>query len=709
MEFYSATLKRPKRLSEQTRKFAYESLNHKYGLDTKKTMAISLDNFTNFNQLSDLQKYDLAIQQIALNAPIRICENEKISGAATLGQAIFHAIPVTYKNNVVLGGISHLTINYEMILKHGLLQIEKNVDTSLNTYKSTEKEPFLISCKNCIHSFKEWHKRYLNVLKHKPDYHQNYQNLLQVPLYPAKNFYQAVQSLWFTFAFVRLCGNWPGIGRIDYLLNDFLQKDLKEGNISLDEAREILAHFFIKGCEWVCGGDYFSGDAQHYQNIVLAGVDENGIEIANDVTYLVLDILEELNIGDFPTSIRLNKKTPLKLLQRTAEVIRYGGGVIALYNEDLVIQSLLEYGYSLKEARKFANDGCWEVQIPGKTYFIYTPFDSLKVLQEETLKKYEENLDFKNFNDLYQAFISDLAKTAKRIATELIEYYDVTPIKNGKDWKWKKKNPCTIVSLFEDGCIEKGLSYLEGGPIYNLHSLHIGGLPDTINSLYLIKKIVFDDKIMNLNDFMKVLYNNWEKHEELRLNVTNKYLLFGNDNDEVDEIYAHLVDDFAHICNNLNGNCGCQFPAGISTFGRQIEWAKHRLATPFGKRKGEILSGNTSPTPGSDKEGVTAIIQSYCKADLKKMTSGAALDIKLLPSSIMNDNGLETLISLMKGFVKLNGFFMQLDVADANILKKAQEAPQDYQTLSVRVSGWNARFVTLDKSWQDMIIQQIEK
>jgi pyruvate-formate lyase len=156
----------------------------------------------------------------------------------------------------------------------------------------------------------------------------------------------------------------------------------------------------------------------------------------------------------------------------------------------------------------------------------------------------------------------------------------------------------------------------------------------------------------------------------------------------------------------LNGRCPILFPAGVSTFGRQINWAPEREAVPFGRKKGEILSGNTSPTPGTDTAGATAIIKSYCKADLIKQTNGAALDIKLYPSTVQGANGVEAIISLLMGFVKLGGSFMQLDIVDAEALRLAQEHPDDYKSLSVRVSGWNARFVTLNKEWQNMIIER---
>ncbi len=708
MEFYTPNGKqRPVRLSEVTRAFAYDSLNRRYGLDTLKVPSVPLDNLPNISELSKLQKYDTAIKKIAEEAPIRICEGERISGAATLGMAISHVIPATFGGESICDSISHLTVDFETVLKYGVNSIKRNAKVSYEKYRGTEKEAFAKSSLNCLEAFEIWHTRYLKVLEELPEYRANYENLKHVPFEAAADFYEAVQSLWFTFAFIRLCGNWPGIGRIDYLLGDYLKKDLENGRITLEEAREILAHFFIKGCEWINGQYIGSGDAQHYQNIVLAGIDENGNEVTNEVTYLVLDILEEFGISDFPTTVRINKNTDEKLLRRLAEVMRFGGGILAIYNEDLVISALIKDGYEEREARKFANDGCWEVQIPGKTFFIYSPFDSLQVLQQKTLLGYTESVDLSDFEELYQKFLSDLYEQIEAVFRSKSKKFDGIgmPV---KDWKWSAQMPCTVVSLFEEGCIKKGLSYLEGGPIYNLCSPHIGGLADTVNSLYAIKKLVYDEKKLTLAELLKILQNNWEGEEALRQYVLNRYVYYGNDNDEVDEIAARLLSDFADICVSFNGKCGYSFPAGVSTFGRQLAWSPQRLASPHGRKQGEVLAANCSPTPNTDKEGATAIIRSYCKADLSKLATGAAPDIRLLPSSVEGEDGLNALMSMMRGFVALGGFFMQPDVVDASLLREAQEHPENYQTLSVRVSGWNARFVTLNKEWQDMVIEQNE-
>lgn len=706
MEFASVNgMKRPVRLSDKTRTFAAESLGHKFGLDAKKTACVTLDNIDGFDGFSPVKKYDAAIREIALKSPVRICNGELISGSATLGAAISHVIPANYKDQPVYMSLSHLTSDFFTVVKEGIDCIRKKAEEAYEKYKGTDKEEFALSCLSCLDSFDIWHKRYLNELKN-IGYTSNYENLLTVPHKPAKTFYQAVQSVWFTFAFLRLCGNWPGIGRLDLLLGPYLKKDLEDGVITIESAREILAHFFIKGCEWICGGNYGSGDAQHYQNLVISGVDENGNDITNIVTYLILDIIEELGISDFPTTVRLNKNSDEKLIKRVAEVMRFGGGVLAVYNEDKVIMSMTKYGYPLTEARQFANDGCWEVQVPGKTNFSYVPYDFLQLLQKKTLKSYDENVVYDSFEALYSAYLSDIRDLLEGLLSSVLN--NNMKCKDGDEWIWKPNIPCTVISLFEGGCIEKGRSYLEGGPVYNVISPHIGGLADTVNSLYAIKKLVFDDKKIDFTDFMRVLRENWENDEALRQYALNKYVYYGNDEDEPDLLCARLLSDFADICKELDNRSGYKFPGGVSTFGRQLEWSYQRLACPYGRKSGDILAANASPTPGSDKEGATAIIKSYCKNPLEKLPVGAALDIKLLPSYTKGDEGLEALIALLRGFVTLGGFFMQPDVVDAEVLHKAQENPGEYQNLSVRVSGWNARFVTLNKEWQDMVIEQNE-
>lgn len=705
VEFFSEiSTKRPKRLCDKTRQFAFDSLSGKYGRELKLNPILNADEIVDFENLSDTKKYDVFITKIVNEAPVRICKDELICGSATLFHAIHHVVPVQYKDKFIFSSVSHLTCAFNKVLEIGLDEYKRNIDERLTDNLTSEEREFLESLNNVYEAIKVWHRRYLDSIiqkinqsqsqEEKDHYFTLYENLKNVPFEKPTSFKEAVQSLQFTFAFVRLCGNWPGIGRLDEMLGDYLKNDLEGGKITLDEAREILAHFFIKGCEWITTESNGSGDAQHYQNIVIGGVNKEGKEISHEVTNLILDIVEELSISDFPIAVRINKNTPPQLFKRIAEVVRHGGGIVAVYNEELILDSLVEFGYSLQEARQFANDGCWEVQVPGKTSFSYAPFDGFGLLQRDILKLNSfETVNYECFNDLYKAYISVLDKY-------------IEGCHNSYDQFYTSKAPCSVVSLLTDDCIANAKSYYNRGARYSVISPHMGGIPDVANSLYAIKKLVFDDKKITFTELISILRNNWEGYEELRLYVLNSYTYFGNDNDEVDGIASQIMSDYTNAVRKVKSRNGVLRPAGVSTFGRQIDWRNDRLASAHGFRKGDILAGNLSPTPGTDKSGATAIIKSHCKSDLSKLTCGTALDILLNPTSVMGDEGINAIINLIKGFIKLGGFFMQMDVLDSSVLLDAQKHPEKYQNLSVRISGWSARFVTLNKDWQEMIINR---
>lgn len=711
MKLYTASEKntRPVRLSEETRALAFEALSGRWGSEALTHPNVSMDFIPaeEWNQMSNFDKHDAIINEIAEKAPVRIIPGEKLIGSATLGDAIGHVIPGRKDGKIVFGSVSHVTLGFARAVKIGINAMEEEIDEKLKDSTLTERQRrFELSMKNAVNAFRVWHKRYLDAAKDVSD--EIYNNLKNVPFLPPTNYKEAIQSLWFCFAFTRLCGNWPGIGRIDEILGDFLEEDLASGAITLDEAREYMAHFFIKGCEWIRAEEQSgSGDAQHYQNLVIGGIDSDGQEITNEVTYLVLDVIEELAIGDYPTTVRLSENSPEKLLRRTAEVIRLGGGIVAVYNESLIIESMVNYGYSLEEARRFANDGCWEIQVPGKTNFIYSDFDSLHLLMKNTLGLGEEHRNYATYDELY----TELMKNINNYVRAFINNANNGRMhrdENGK-WVWNNSGLCSVVSLFTEGCVEKGCSYTEGGPVYTVISPHIGGAPDTANSLYAIKKLVFAEKKVTLPELLDILENNWDGAEELRQYVRSRYVYYGNDNEEVDAIMASLLDDFADLVKAADVDSPIRYPAGISTFGRQIEWASYRTAIPSGFKKGEILAGNTSPTPGTDVEGATAEIRSFCRPDLRKQVSGCALDVRIHPSALSGEDGVTALMALLRGFVRLGGFFMQIDSVDAATLRDAQLHPEKYKSLSVRVSGWNARFITLNSAWQKMIIERSER
>jgi formate C-acetyltransferase len=230
------------------------------------------------------------------------------------------------------------------------------------------------------------------------------------------------------------------------------------------------------------------------------------------------------------------------------------------------------------------------------------------------------------------------------------------------------------------------------------------------NSLLVIRRLVYERKDMSLREFVGILQSDWQDQEPLRRRIQSQFDFYGNDSADADAIMGRVFDDFTGLVGAVRERHGVLRPAGISTFGREgSDYLSHRTAAASGQRKGAILAANFSPAPGTDTRGPTAVIRSHCSVDLSRLPCGTALDLKVMPSSVKGEAGLQALVGLMRAFVRLGGIFMQTDVVDSALLRDAQAHPEKYPNLSVRVSGWSARFATLNKDWQNMIIARTEQ
>ena len=719
MSFSYSHLQRPVRLSEQTRRLAQKAVNGQFGKELKKGAYAAVIEDDSFFKVSAQQQMAWSIQEIAVQSPVRLVKEELLAGSATLYKALWHTVPVEHASRpgeYLLPGQSHVTPNYTKVLQKGIRGIRSEIMQSLAVHQTDfQAQTFLQSLLHCLDALHIWHDRYIQELTKRisqegessKTFRQVLQHLQRVPEQPAGNFREAVQSLWFVFSFLRLCGNWPALGRVDQILWPYLKEDLERGTITLDEAREYLAHFWIKGCEWVTGetnkgNREGSGDGQNYQNVVLAGVDSEGLPCENEVTYLILDVVEELGIADFPIAVRIGASSSRKLVRRVAEVMRYGSGAVAVYNDDVVVPSLIDAGFPAEEARDYANDGCWEVQVPGKTHFCYSAPDYLSVLQMQVLRLGEEgpsNLPYQTFDQLFEAYSHAVQKS---IEQEGVAFGQRIILHSG---------PTLLLDLLVDDCIARAKDYGEGGARYKISSPHAGGLPDVANALQAIRHVVWEKQWMDLNHFMDVVKANWEGQEPLRLYLRNQLVYFGNGNSEADALMQRVYNDYIRIVEQLPCVNGVQYIPGISTFGRQIteEFLAHRTANPDGHKKGEFLANNINPPPGYDCEGATALIRSVCSLGLRRLTGGTALTLKLMPKAVQGEDGLEAFTELLYGFCRLGGHFLQIDVVDTALLREAKEHPEAYQNLVVRVSGWSARFSTLSEEWKEMLIQATEQ
>jgi formate C-acetyltransferase len=666
---------------------------------------LRLADYPESNDLGPEMRYAFAVNLIARNAPLRIIPGGLIVGAATYRESIFHLTPILNESST-----SHLTLGFDRVLKIGYKGIRREIEDRVALGGLDEKGlDLLCAMRSCLDAANIWHDRYVSALEElvssgPEEERQNYAevlaNLRNVPENPPTTFREAVQSLWFAYAFQRLCGNWSGIGRIDQMLGGFLSADIDNGTLTLDEARELLAHFWISGTEWIGAKTApDSGDAQHYQNIILGGVDKENEEVANDVTYLVLDIARELKISDFPIAVRISRNSPEKLLVRVAEAWQSCAGFVSIYNEDVVISALVKFGYPMEEAREFTNDGCWEPIIPGKTSFLYSTVDLLSCLQR-TLGLGEDGSgaapEFPDFDGLYRAFIGSLTRVIEDENAGLSAYN-------------RDGLPAPLISMLIDGCIESGRGYYDRGPCYTVFAMHAGGMANAGNSLFAIKKLVYEDKRLTLPELVEILRNDWEGHEPLRRRILKEFEFYGNDNDEVDGMVMRIFDDFTEITRDRREVDGVLRPAGISTFGREISWVPDRAATADGHRKGEILAGNFSPSPGTDRKGPLAALKSYCKMDFEKLPNCGTLELKIFPPSVRGESGIAALIAMERAFVRLGGMYLNIDVIDTETLLDAQAHPERYPNLAVRIAGWNARFATLDKDWQKIVINRTQQ
>ena len=713
----------PRRLTEQTHILCDRALSGEFGKALADSYCAVVSDPA-YPTMSMAQRYNACIKAIVEQAPIRLIDGELLSGSATFDLSRSHKVPAAWKDTPtkhIFNSKSHLTPHYQKVLKKGIRGLEEEIAASRKKYDGStgisvkhEKVAYLDQMSVTIAHLKYWHQRYLDAIDARIEetngdikvrWQQVRETLTHVPYEPARNFREAIQSLWFMFVFQRLTGNWAAVGRFDWMLGPYLKQDLATGAITLDEAREYVAHFWIKGCEWVdtitcVGHDDGGGDGQFYQNVVLSGRDENGNDETNEVTYLVLDVLEELRIADYPTSVRISAKSPEKLIRRVAEVTRLGGGLMAVYNDDVVIESLIRFGYTPEEACRYANDGCWEVQIPGKTFFRYWSWDILADLQQGILHLGDTSpsqLPYESFDELFDAYVA----------------YMQTHFLHFTEHQSYAYSPNLAISLIVEDCIGTATDFghtVGSGAAYNVHAPHAGGIVDAANALQAIQWVVYEKKMMSLNEFMDIVKHDWEGHEALRLQIRTQLTYYGNGDKQSDSMMQRLYDAFVDkICIRKFYN-GLLFPAGISSFGRQVteEFLDFRTANPDGHKKGEFLSNNITPTPGTDLQGATAVLRSYGGLDMKKLPGGTALEIKMSHATVRGEDGIEGLVDLLYAFCDLGCHFMQLDVVDAEMLKWAQEDPDNYGNLVVRVSGWSSRFRTLEKQWQQLVIDRTE-
>ncbi len=535
-----------------------------------------------------------------------------------------------------------------------------------------------------------------------------------IPAYPARNFFEALQSFWFTFLLV--CPSpTSAAGRFDQYMYPFYKKDKDAGKISDDEVLELLECLRIKDIKL----NRVSGQANRkknsgmakWHNWTIGGVTREGKDATNELTYLLLEAAKQTRIPHHTLTLRVHDNTPVELMQKALEVVRTGLGMPAFVNDKSYIEFFLKNGMSLEDAREYIMTGCLDGNIPALSrtvsigmFVVSLAFDifmhnGINPNNGELVGIKTGNVeDMKSYNGFKSAFYKQLeyllSLAGEKNNVELLAQRQLFPdpfrsslmkdaIKEGKDLL-SRKMP------FENGSV-----------------LCTIGAINVADSLAAVKKLVYDDKKVTMKELIAALDADWAGYEDMR-KMFLEAPKYGNDDDYVDSIAAELYKFIEHTLTEIDTVYGGKIiTTAISITSHQPGGALTG-ATPDGRRKGEILAdGSMSPMHGMDKKGPTAIIKSACKID-QDSYQATLLNMKFHPASLKTDEDLAKLSYLIKAYFKNGGKHVQFNVIDKKTLQDAQLTPEKHRDIVVRVAGYSAYFTVLGKEVQDEVIERTE-
>jgi len=538
-----------------------------------------------------------------------------------------------------------------------------------------------------------------------------------VPRLPAKTFYEALQSLWFIHLVFHIESSPHAIllGRIDQYLYPFYEKDLREHVLTRDEAKELLECFWIKVTELIKIRDEFYSKAFSgfplFQVAMIGGVDANGDDVTNDLSYLILEVAEEVRTTQPSISFRLHQKTPDELLRRASKVLSAGLGIPSFVNDAVIIPKMLRRGATIREARNYVTN-CIEPEIPGMTdsraHSGYVNFGKVMelVFNNGVDPCSGENIGIEtgdlrslnSFEDFKQAVLKQI-----RFAIDLIEEsYNVCELVH------LQLVPEVFLSLFIHDCIDRGKTRQAGGARYNHSTIFGAGLATLVDSLMAVKKVVYEDRTVSLEKFRDILNHDFNGEERFRQMLLNRCPKFGNNQEDTDQIAREVAAFFCDEIQSRKCLRGGTYLAELHSVTMHAIFGSLCGATPDGRKKGYALSDGVSPVQGADKAGPTAVIKSLAKLDHMNVLNGTLFNQKFSPHILRNEMDQEKFLSLIKTYFVLGGHHIQFNIVDGETLKKAQSHPDEFRSLIVRVAGYSAFFGELTKEVQDEIIRRTE-
>jgi formate C-acetyltransferase len=616
------------------------------------------------------------------------------------------------------------------IYRKGMLDFKKEIAEAraaldfLNDPEATEKDEELkamgISCDAAI-LFAERHAALAEEMAASEKDPLRKEELLQiarvcrhVPAHAPRTFWEALQMYWFVhLGTITELNGWDAMspGHLDQHLAPFYEAETAAGTLDRDCAKELLSCFWIKVNNTpappkvgVTAAE--SGTYNDFTNINLGGLRPDGSDGSSEVSYIVLEVMDELRLLQPQGNVQVSTKTPDRLLKAAGRVIRNGLGYPSLFNADVVVMEQVRVGKTPEDAREGGTSGCVETGAFGKEAYLLTGYLNVPKVLELVLNNGTDPLSgkkigmetgdprtFASFDDLYAAFEKQLAFV---VDTKI-------QVNNYLERMYARYAPAPFLSVVIADCIEKGKDYYNGGPRYNTTYIQCCGIGTVTDSMSVLKKHVFEEKTVPMETLLGALAKNWEGEEQLRLFAFNRTPFYGNDDDYADGIMRRVYDSLFRTIDGKPSTKGDTYHLNMLSTTCHIYFGKKLGATPNGRFAHLPESDGTSPSHGADRKGPTAVIKSLGKMDQIK-SGGTLLNQRFLPSVLAGEEGLEKLAQLVRSYFRLGGHHIQFNVVDTETLRAAQKTPLEYRDLLVRVAGYSDYFVDLDIHHQEEII-----
>ena len=621
------------------------------------------------------------------------------------------------------------------IYQKGMLDFKKEIEEAIgkldffNDSEATDKEEQLramaVSC-DAIILLAERHAEKAQLLAKTEENQQRKSELFRiaevckhVPAHAPRNFWEAIQMYWFVHlgTIIELNG-WDAMnpGHFDQHLEPFFMHDIESGILTRNAAKELLSCFWIKVNNQpappkvgITASE--SGTYNDFTNINIGGIRADGSSGVSDVSYLMLEVIEELHILQPGNSVHIAQNTPDEFLHAAIKVIRQGHGYPSVFNPDVYVKEMLRSGKSLADAREGGCSGCIEVGAFGKEAYLLTGYLNVPKILEVTLfngidpmtgkKAGTETGDpatFRTFEDVYNAFYRQLKYIIDlKIRTN-----------NYIDRMYAKYTPATFLSVVIDDCISKGRDYYNGGPRYNTTYIQCTGLGTVTDSLSAIKKHVFDTNSIALTKVIEALKVNFSGNEIMRQTILNRTPFFGNDDVEADALAQKVYMDLVKLIDGRpTGKAGGKYHLNMLSTTCHNYFGKVTGATPNGRLACKSISDGTSPSHGCDTHGPSAVIKSLSKLD-QTLSGGTLLNLRFLPSLLKRDEDVVKLGSLIRYYFSKGGHHVQFNIVDTATLKAAREHPEEYRDLLVRMAGYSDYFNDMNADLKQEVIERTE-